>query len=62
MHTIAVGNWTVKDFGFGVKIIAPCGKDVWLQGDEANELIEELAHCETEEQEQLVLDTYSVLL
>lgn len=44
--------------GFGLTLTFDKGT-VWLQGDEASELYDELEACETEEQQQLLMDDYS---
>ena len=45
--------------GFGLTLTFDNGT-VWLQGEEASELYDELEACETEEQQQLLLGEYSV--
>lgn len=51
-----------EDHGYGVEITFPNGKSVFMQGDDAAELVKEIDECETEEQEQLILEQYSVLV
>lgn len=48
--------------GYGLTITAPCGKDIFLQGDEAGELYDQLEACEADEQVQAILGEYGVLL
>jgi hypothetical protein len=49
-------DWTWKRYG-GV-ITAPDGRTCFLQGDEANQLDDELEKCETEDQIQNLLSGY----
>ena len=53
--------WSYEWLGYGLTITAPCGKDIFLQGDEASQLHDELEACETDEQLQDMLGEYDVL-
>lgn len=55
-------EWSYEWLGYGLTITAPCGKDIFLQGDEASELYDQLEACETDQQVQDILGEYGVLL
>lgn len=44
--------------GFTITISFEDGSEVFMQGDEAGELIDQLEACATDEQEQLILSAY----
>lgn len=44
--------------GFGLTLTFDNGT-VWLQGDEASELYDELEACETEEDRQMIMGEYA---
>ena len=48
--------------GIGLKIVFPCGGDVFIQGEEGSELHDQLEACENDEQVEAILSEYSVLL
>lgn len=54
--------WSYDWDGYGMEIEGPNGFSVYLQGDEASDLYDALDQCETEDQQQIILDQYSVLL
>lgn len=56
-RTTAYG-WTWNYCGFGGVITAPDGRSVWLQGDEAAALDDEIDACETDEQVYNALSAY----
>lgn len=53
--------WDYEWLGYGLTITAPCGKDIFLQGEEASELYDRLEEM-TSEEVQLELSGYDVLL
>jgi hypothetical protein len=52
----------LKDYGYGCEIIFSSGKTVFLQGDDASNLVDEIDCCETEIQMHNILDEYEVLV
>lgn len=54
--------WDYDWLGYGLLLIAPCGQTVFLQGEEASQLHDELEACESAEVLQYALSEYSVLL
>jgi hypothetical protein len=54
--------WEYEWLGYGLTITAPCGKDFFMQGDEASELHDRLEACSTDQEVQDILCDYDVLL
>ena len=54
--------WEYDWLGYGLTITAPCGKDFFLQGEEASALHDELEACSTDQEVQDILSQYDVLL
>ena len=57
-----MAEWSYEWLGYGLTITAPCGKDFFLQGDEASELHDTLEACSTDQEVQDILSEYDVLL
>jgi hypothetical protein len=53
--------WDYDWLGYGLTITAPCGKDIFLQGEEASDLYDRLEAMSPEEV-QMELSEYDVLL
>jgi hypothetical protein len=53
--------WDYDWLGYGLTITAPCGKDIFLQGEEASELCDRLEAMSADEV-QVELSAYDVLL
>jgi hypothetical protein len=53
--------WDYEWLGYGLTITAPCGKDIFMQGEEASELHDRLEAMSPEEV-QAELSEYDVLL
>lgn len=53
--------WDYDWLGYGLTITSPCGKEFFLQGDEASELYDQLEACTTDKQTQAILSQYEVL-
>lgn len=54
--------WSYEWLGYGMTVTAPCGKDFFMQGEEASELYDQLEACSTDEEVQAILSQYDVLL
>jgi len=54
--------WEYEWLGYGLTITSPCGKDFFMQGDEASELHDRLEACSTDQEVQDILCDYDVLL
>ena len=53
--------WDYEWLGYGLVISSPDGKEIFLQGEEASQLHDELEECSYEEFQER-LSEYSVLL
>lgn len=53
--------WDYDWLGYGLLLIAPCGQTVFLQGEDASQLHDELEALSSDEIQNL-LSEYSVLL
>ncbi len=49
-------TWTFR--GYGGTIEFEDGQTVWLQGDDANSLDDQVEKCETQQQQDDLLDAY----
>ena len=54
--------WDYEWLGYGLVISSPDGKEIFLQGEEASQLHDELEACESDDVLQNALSEYSVLL
>lgn len=54
--------WYYEWLGYGLVIYSPDGKEIFLQGDEASQLHDELEACSSSDEFQNRLSEYSVLL
>ena len=56
-------DYTTTGNGFTITITdCDTGRSCFMQGDEASELVEQLENCQTDEQEQNLLGTYSEVM